>query len=260
MNWRIEQSDVLFNADNTALNIRSHADAKVLYRSDTLRHSHRNSPSRLSRQSVVLQPDPPDSRTSWVRKHCNHLIACPFYAPSGRITQVSLEQFCQGNGCTVREYPIRIYGRMESVQRAYTRLGEAQYDLLLNNCEQFVTWCVMGFAYSEQINELVALGIVGESAMKSLSHQAEPVAMAGYLAMQSVRNETVRHVVQAVLPASSSLVANTAGAGVALSSGTALVSSGLAITSVTPLAMPIAAGVVVGYGIKKVIDWVWDEL
>jgi len=36
MNWRIEQSDVLFNADNTALNIRSHADAKVLYRSDTL--------------------------------------------------------------------------------------------------------------------------------------------------------------------------------------------------------------------------------
>lgn len=36
MNWRIEQSDVLFNADNTALNIRSHSDAKVLYRSDTL--------------------------------------------------------------------------------------------------------------------------------------------------------------------------------------------------------------------------------
>ncbi|ACQ92767.1 hypothetical protein Tola_1141 [Tolumonas auensis DSM 9187] len=179
---------------------------------------------------------------------------------SGRITQVSLEQFCQGNGCTVREYPIRIYGRKESVQRAYTRLGEAQYDVLLNNCEQFVTWCIMGFAYSEQINELVALGIVGKSVMKSLSHQAEPVAMAGYLATQSVNNETVRHTVQAVLPASSSLVASTAGASVALSSGTALVSSGLTITSVTPLAMPIVAGVVVGYGIKKVIDWVWDEL
>lgn len=179
---------------------------------------------------------------------------------SGRITQVSLDEFCQGNGCTVREYPIRIYGRKESVQRAYKRLGEAQYDVLLNNCEQLVTWCIMGFAYSEQINELVALGIVGKSAMKSLSHQAEPVAMAGYLATQSVRDETVHHVVQAVLPASSSLVANTAGAGVAFSSGAALVSSGLAITSVTPLAMPIVAGVVVGYGIKKVIDWVWDEL
>ena len=177
---------------------------------------------------------------------------------SGRITQVSLEQFCQGNGCTVREYPIRIYGRKESVKRAYKRLGEDHYNVLLNNCEQFVTWCVMGFAYSEQINELVALGIVGKSAMKSLSHQAAPVAIAGYLATQSVNDETVRHVVQAVLPVSSSLIASTVGAGVALSSGTAVVSCGLAITSVTPLAMPIAAGVVVGYGIKKVIDWVWD--
>lgn len=177
---------------------------------------------------------------------------------SGQITLVSLDEFCQGNGCTVREYPIRIYGRKESVQRAYKRLGEAQYDVLLNNCEQFVTWCIMGFAYSEQINELVALGMVGKSVMGSLSHHAEPVAMAGYLATQSVRDEAVRHVVHAVLPTGSSLVAHTAGAGVALSSGTALVSSGLAITSVMPLAMPIAAGVVVGYGIKKVIDWVWD--
>ena len=177
---------------------------------------------------------------------------------SGWITQVSLDEFCQGNDCTVREYPIRIYGRKESVQRAYKRLGEAQYDVLLNNCEQLVTWCIMGFAYSEQINELVALGIVGKSAMKSLGHQTESVAVVGYLATQSVNDETVRHVVQAVLPAGSSLVANTAGAGVALSSGTVLVSSGLAITSVTPLLMPIAAGVVVGYGIKRVIDWIWD--
>ena len=191
-------------------------------------------------------------------KEVIHYEGSSLGGPSGRITQVSLDEFCHGNGCTVREYPIRIYGRKESVQRAYKRLGEAQYDLLLNNCEQFVTWCVMGFAYSEQINELVALGIVGKSAMASLSHQAAPVAIAGYLATQSVNDETVRHVVQAVLPASSSLVASTVGAGVALSSGTAVVSCGLAITSVTPLAMPIAAGVVVGYGIKKVIDWVWD--
>lgn len=175
---------------------------------------------------------------------------------SGRITQVSLDEFCQGNGCTVRDYPIRIYGRKESVQRAYQRLGEAQYDVLLNNCEQLVTWCIMGFAYSEQINELVALGIAGESIMASLSHQAEPVAMAGYLATQSAKEETVRQIVQAVLPAGSSLAANTAGTGVALVSGTALVSSGLAITSVTPLAVPIAAGVIAGYGIKKLIDWV----
>ena len=36
MDWSIQQSDVLFNADSAALNIRSHSDAKVLYRSDSL--------------------------------------------------------------------------------------------------------------------------------------------------------------------------------------------------------------------------------
>ena len=188
-------------------------------------------------------------------KEVIHYAGSSLGGPAGRITLVSLDEFCQGNGCTVREYPIRIYGRKESVQRAYTRLGEAQYDVLLNNCEQFVTWCVMGFAYSEQINELVALGMVGKSAMKSLGHQADTVAVVGYLATQSVKDETVRHMVQAVLPTGSSLVANVAGAGGAFSSGTALVSSGLVITSVTPLAVPIAVGIIAGYGIKKLIDW-----
>lgn len=36
MNWTIEQSDVLFNVASDGMHIRSHADAKVLYRSDTL--------------------------------------------------------------------------------------------------------------------------------------------------------------------------------------------------------------------------------
>jgi len=36
MDWTIEQSDVLFKVGSDGLHIRSHADAKVLYRSDTL--------------------------------------------------------------------------------------------------------------------------------------------------------------------------------------------------------------------------------
>ncbi len=36
MSWRIEQSNVLFNVSPDGLHIRSNADAKVLYRSDTL--------------------------------------------------------------------------------------------------------------------------------------------------------------------------------------------------------------------------------
>jgi len=36
MDWTIEQSDVLFNVSPDGMHIRPHADAKVLYRSDTL--------------------------------------------------------------------------------------------------------------------------------------------------------------------------------------------------------------------------------
>jgi len=36
MDWTIEQSDVLFNVSSDGMHIRTHADAKVLYRSDTL--------------------------------------------------------------------------------------------------------------------------------------------------------------------------------------------------------------------------------
>ena len=52
MNWRIEQSDVLFNADNSSLNIRSHSDAKVLYRSDSLEPL-----SVVSNRYKVVQPN-----------------------------------------------------------------------------------------------------------------------------------------------------------------------------------------------------------
>ena len=36
MDWTIEQSDVLFNVDSSALHIRPYADSKVLFRSDSL--------------------------------------------------------------------------------------------------------------------------------------------------------------------------------------------------------------------------------
>ena len=51
MDWSIQQSDVLFNADSAALNIRSHSDAKVLYRSDSLEPL-----SVVSNRYKVVQP------------------------------------------------------------------------------------------------------------------------------------------------------------------------------------------------------------
>ena len=63
-----------------------------------------------------------------------------FGSDSGRITKVTLAEFCEGASCRVRDYPLRVYGRKESVERASQRLGESDYNLVLNNCEQFVAW------------------------------------------------------------------------------------------------------------------------
>ena len=51
MDWTIEQSDVLFNADNSALHICSYADSKVLFRSDSLAPL-----SVVSNRYKVVQP------------------------------------------------------------------------------------------------------------------------------------------------------------------------------------------------------------
>lgn len=40
----------------------------------------------------------------------------------------------------------------EVVRRAESRLGEAGYHLLFNNCESFAKWCVTGEEKSRQIN------------------------------------------------------------------------------------------------------------
>lgn len=51
MDWAIDQSDVLFNVSSTGMHIRSHSDAKVLYRSDTLAPL-----SVVSNRYKVVQP------------------------------------------------------------------------------------------------------------------------------------------------------------------------------------------------------------
>ena len=168
----------------------------------------------------------------------------------GSIQQVTLEEFCDGNSCRVRDYPFRVYGRKESVERAYERLGEASYSILFNNCEQFVAWCIMGFGYSEQLNDVVRFAIETQSLAETVAHRN------GQLLLQSVMtSETTKELVSHALPMSGAVT--TAALVSGSSTGTALVAGGLSIASMTPLAVPMAAGAIVGYGVKKLIDWVW---
>ena len=141
-----------------------------------------------------------------------------------------------------------MYGRKESVERACQRVGECDYNVVFNNCEQFVAWSIMGIGYSEQINTVVSAAIETKALMETQGTQA----VASYVAQSTLAENAKQQIATAIVPTSAALVT-----GSAISGGTVALASGLSIASVTPLAVPIAAGAIVGYGVKKLIDWVW---
>ena len=44
------------------------------------------------------------------------------------------------------------YTKKETVKRAYSRLGEREYNLLTNNCEHFAVWCRTNISESRQVD------------------------------------------------------------------------------------------------------------
>ena len=165
----------------------------------------------------------------------------------GSIQLVSLDEFCEGKACRVRDYPFRIYGRKESVERAEQRLGEANYSILFNNCEQFVAWCIMGFGYSEQLLNNSAIAI---KAAPIINQTIDTLPELTAKIIPPISQNTVSSAI-----ATSLGVTTTATLGGGAVSTVAAMSGGLSIASVTPLSIPIAIGALVGYGVKRVIDW-----
>ena len=73
--------------------------------------------------------------------------------PRGRIEEVPIEDFVRNRPIRIGASPDQARG-LDIVQRARSRLGESQYDLLNNNCEHFCNWCLRGESRSLQIESL----------------------------------------------------------------------------------------------------------
>lgn len=91
----------------------------------------------------------------------------------GKIAITTLEEFCAGEGFSIQTYPFRMYTPEESAKRALSRLGEDWYDMLLNNCEHFVSWCILGVHHSHQANcsvmaTMAANRLLNDSATRSI--------------------------------------------------------------------------------------------
>jgi hypothetical protein len=77
---------------------------------------------------------------------------------TGPIEKVSLGEFCGTSSYKVQHHDYLVHTREEAVQRAYKRLGESDYNLVLNNCEHFVNWCIENVGTSRQVNGVVKTG------------------------------------------------------------------------------------------------------
>lgn len=65
------------------------------------------------------------------------------------IQNYSLREFADGDSIVRVEDEKAAYSPEEIVRRARSRLGESEYNLLWNNCENFATWCRCGKADSD---------------------------------------------------------------------------------------------------------------
>lgn len=67
------------------------------------------------------------------------------------VTRTSYETFARGNPVFVVDRHSLAYVPDVVIQRAESRLGERQYNLLSNNCEHFANWCKIGRNESRQL-------------------------------------------------------------------------------------------------------------
>lgn len=186
---------------------------------------------------------------------------------SGPVIKTSLSDFVNESHMMVNIHPTRKYDARESIERAYSRLGETEYSLVSNNCEHFVNWCIQGRASSKQISEVglvlcspsfilkfpsasVASNLLGSAASMIAGHSTKAVA-------SKIASVVVGGSASNIAGLTSGLVGGglTAGLGSSATVGlVGLVAGGAA----APALASVAVGVAVGYGVKKAWDWIVD--
>jgi HRAS-like suppressor 3 len=85
-----------------------------------------------------------------------HYAGLSRFLHSGPVEEVTMSRFSRGRAVRIIEYSASKYSPQEIVQRAFSRLGEDEYQVLRNNCEHFCNWCISGRSRSTQVEGPVA--------------------------------------------------------------------------------------------------------
>lgn len=160
----------------------------------------------------------------------------------GTIAITPLEVFCQGEGFTIQTYPFRLYDHEESAQRALSRLGEDWYDILLNNCEHFVSWCILGVHHSYQTHPAIIGAAASNVFPKGLS---KPMP----------QQRTAMHVKEAMDASVILAKEHRPGSVLPVGMGKHAPVARMMATSGLQLAATLLVGCALSYGAKRLADW-----
>ncbi len=80
---------------------------------------------------------------------------------AGPVEITSLDNFSQGKHTYVQSHDKRVFCHKQTVKRARSRLTEDKYNLLTNNCEHFINWCIYGKVRSEQVSNVAIYMLSG---------------------------------------------------------------------------------------------------
>ena len=181
----------------------------------------------------------------------------------GVIVIASLQEFSDSNPVRIRFHGSRMYSHEESVQRAYTRLGEDWYNVLLNNCEHFVYWCIFGLPVSRQANNLILCALActvlaKKAAREKVTEIIAPTIIDTVLHGRRIADEagialevTKARVIYA--GAASGLTGLTNGLVGVAASGMSLGAVAIVVPFAS-IATSVALTCLVGYGVSKLFD------
>jgi hypothetical protein len=147
------------------------------------------------------------------------------FTSNSQIEIVSLSEFTNGNGYSIQKFHSK-FSRQEIIDRAKSRLGNDNYNVVFNNCEHFISWCIHDKPISKQIRTHAAL--TGSLVPMAISSGLTSTPTLAGLTMAEI----------------------TAATGGTLGTGTAA----FTLLSTTPI-IPAA---IVGFGVFKLVQFLTD--
>jgi hypothetical protein len=119
----------------------------------------------------------------------------------GHVVRTSLAEFAEGRPVRVRNEPPAEFSPDEIAARALAHVDRDGYDLVIDNCEHFATWCATGRRSSRQVDIVMGRVAAGVSRAVAAVSARAAAGTAERVAIRTALGTSVRIGLKTMLPA-----------------------------------------------------------